>query len=164
MEQTDINRLINKIKGPLSNLAGDRIELRVLTADEDIQVAADKAQIEKALMNIAGNAVDAMPDGGILTIRSERVNYETGIIENLVAIPRGSFARISVTDTGQGMDSATMERIFEPFFTTKEIGKGAGLGLSMAYGIIRKHKGHITVDSVPGKGTTFRIYLPLSES
>lgn len=164
MEQTDINRLINKIKGPLSNLAGDRIELRVLTAEEDIQVAADKAQIEKALMNIAGNAVDAMPDGSILTISSERVNYETGIIENLVSIPPGSFARISVTDTGHGMDSATMERIFEPFFTTKEIGKGAGLGLSMAYGIIRKHKGHITVDSAPGKGTTFRIYLPLSES
>jgi len=164
MEQTDINRLINRIKGLLSKLAGDRIELRVLTADEDLQVAADKAQIEKALINIAENAVDAMPDGGILTIRSERVKYETGIIENRVAIKQGSFARICVADTGQGMDSATMERIFEPFFTTKEVGKGTGLGLSMAYGIIRKHKGHITVDSAPGKGTTFRIYLPLSGS
>ncbi len=164
MEQTDINRLINRMKGSLSKLAGDRIELRVLTAEEDLQVAADKTQIEKALVNIAGNAVDAMPEGGVLTIRCERVKYETGIIENLVAITPGSFARISVTDTGQGMDSATMERIFEPFFTTKEVGKGAGLGLSMAYGIIRKHKGHITVDSGPGKGTTFRIYLPLSVS
>jgi len=164
MEQTDINRLINKIKGPLSKLAGDRIELRVLTADEDLQVAADKAQIEKVLMNIAGNAVDAMPEGGILTIRSEGVKYETGIIENLVALEPGSFARISVTDTGHGMDNALMERIFEPFFTTKDIGKGAGLGLSMAYGIIRKHKGHITVDSEHGKGTTFRIYLPLADS
>jgi signal transduction histidine kinase len=163
MEQTDINRLINSIKGPLSKLAGDHIELRVLTSDEDLQVAADKAQIEKALINIAGNAVDAMPDGGILTIRSEGVKYETGITENLVAIQPGSFARISVTDNGQGMDRATMERIFEPFFTTKEVGKGAGLGLSMAYGTIRKHKGHITVESAPGKGTTFRIYLPLSD-
>ena len=161
MEQTDINRLINKIKGPLSKLAGDRIELRVLTAVEDLQVAADKAQIEKALMNIAENAVDAMPDGGILTIRSEGVKYETGMKENLVAIQPGSFARISVTDSGRGMDSATIQKIFEPFFTTKEFGKGTGLGLSMAYGIIRKHKGHITVESAPGKGTTFRIYLPL---
>ena len=164
MEQTDINRLINKIKWLLSKLAGDHIELIVITADEDLQVAADRAQIEKALINIAENAVDAMPDGGILTVRSERVQYETGIIENLVSIMPGSFARISVTDTGQGMDSATIERIFEPFFTTKEVGKGTGLGLSMAYGIIRKHKGHITVDSGLGKGTTFRIYLPLYNS
>ena len=162
MEQTDINKLINRIQGLLSKLTGDRIELRVLTADEDLQVAADKAQIEKALINIAENAVDAMPEGGILSISSEGVKYETGIIENLVAIKPGSFARISVTDTGLGMDKATMERIFEPFFTTKEVGKGTGLGLSMAYGIIRKHEGHITVESGPGKGTTFRIYLPLS--
>lgn len=164
MEQTDINKLINRIQGLLSKLTGDRIELRVLTADEDLQVAADKAQIEKALINIAENAVDAMPEGGILAISSEGVKYETGIIENLVAIKPGSFARISVTDNGLGMDKATMERIFEPFFTTKEVGKGTGLGLSMAYGIIRRHKGHITVDSEPGKGTTFRIYLPLSGS
>ena len=164
MGPTDINRLIKRIKGPLSKIAGDRIELRVLTSDEDLRVAADETQIEKALLNMAENAVDAMPEGGILTIRSERVKYETGIIENLVAIQPGSFARISVTDTGQGMDSATMERIFEPFFTTKEVGKGAGLGLSMAYGIIKKHNGHITVDSGPGKGTTFSIYLPLSYS
>lgn len=164
MEQTDINRLINRIKGLLSKLAGDHIELRVLTSDEDLQVDADKAQIEKALINLTENAVDVMPEGGILTIRSEGVKYETEIVENSVAIQPGSFARISVTDTGLGMDRTTMERIFEPFFTTKEVGKGAGLGLSMAYGIIRKHKGHITVDSEPGKGTTFRIYLPLSVS
>ena len=164
MEQTDVNKLINRMKGLLSNLAEDHIELRVLTADEDLQIAADKSHIEKALMALAENAIEAMPDGGILTIRSDRVKYDTGIVENLVAINPGTFARISVTDTGAGMDSATKARIFEPFFSTKEAENRAGLGLSMAYGIIKKHKGHITVDSEPGKGTTFRIYLPLSES
>ena len=162
VEQTEINRFINKMKGLLSKLVGDRIKLKVLTVDEDLQVEADKSQLEKALINLTENAIEAMPEGGILTIRSERVKYDTGIVENHVAINPGTFARISVTDTGSGMDRATMDRIFEPFFTTKEAEKGAGLGLSMAYGIISKHKGHITVDSEPGKGTTFRIYLPLS--
>lgn len=162
MEQTDINRLINNMKRTLSSLTGDRIELRVLAADEDLLIAADKAQIEKALMALFENAVEAMPEGGVLTIRSERVKYDAGIVENLVAINPGTFVRISVTDTGGGMDNATINRIFEPFFSTKANQNGAGLGLSMTYGVIRKHKGHITVDSSPGNGTTFRIYLPVS--
>jgi CheY-like chemotaxis protein len=127
-------------------------------------VMADSSQMEQVLMNLATNARDAMPNGGSLVISTKRVELDTEFIKAHAYGKPGSYALISIEDTGYGIDHATRKRIFEPFFTTKEVGKGTGLGLSMVYGIINQHEGHINLYSQPGKGTTFKIYLPLIKS
>lgn len=157
----NINEIIKRVEGLLARVIGEEIELKTALTDKELTVSADSGQIEQLLMNLAINARDAMPRGGLLTI-------ETGFMEldekfrKLHAFGNpGEYAVISVSDTGVGMDEATRKRIFEPFFTTKEVGKGTGLGLSMAYGMIKQHKGYINVYSELGKGTTFKTYLPL---
>jgi CheY-like chemotaxis protein len=112
-------------------------------------------------MNLATNARDAMPEGGLLSISTSRCELDTYFIDTHGFGEEGSYACIAVSDTGTGMDAATLKRVYEPFYTTKEPGKGTGLGLAIVYGIIKEHKGFITVHSVPGAGTTFRIFLPL---
>jgi CheY-like chemotaxis protein len=125
---------------------------------------ADGGQIEQVLMNLAANARDAMPNGGLLLIQTERVlSGVEGLTQTGQETP-AHYALISVSDTGAGIDKPMRERIFEPFFTTKEVGRGTGLGLSMAYGIIKQHNGEIYVYSEKGKGTTFKIYLPLLQT
>jgi CheY-like chemotaxis protein len=113
-------------------------------------------------MNLAANARDAMPGGGKLTIESHAVEVRAGDIPERSDIAPGSYAMVSFSDTGAGMDAQTVARIFEPFFTTKELGKGTGLGLSIVYGIIQQAEGYITVTSQVGAGSTFRVYLPLT--
>jgi len=125
---------------------------------------ADSDQMEQVLINLATNARDAMPRGGTLTITTKVIELDDVFIKVHGYGEMGEYALISVKDTGTGMDKETLRRIFQPFFTTKEVGKGTGLGLSIVYGIIKQHGGYINVESEPGKGAAFRIYLPLIKS
>jgi signal transduction histidine kinase/DNA-binding response OmpR family regulator len=160
----NLNEIIKRIDYLLSRIIGEDIKLQTMLSEDDLIVMADSGQIEQVLMNLATNARDAMPEGGLLTIGTETLDIDHEFIKEHGYGNEGQYALISLTDTGAGMDRETREKIFEPFFTTKEVGKGTGLGLSMVYGIIKQHEGYINVYSEPGRGTTFRIYLPLIEA
>ncbi|MBA4349391.1 MAG: hybrid sensor histidine kinase/response regulator, partial [Thermodesulfovibrio sp.] len=160
----DINDIVKKAVKFISMVIGEDIEVRTELSDEEMTVMADSRQIEQVLMNLITNARDAMPDGGVLTIQTKPIVIDEAFIKMHGYGKEGIYALISVTDTGIGMDKMTKGKIFDPFFTTKEVGKGTGLGLSIAYGIIKQHNGYINVYSELGKGTTFRIYLPLTEA
>lgn len=164
LRPVNLNNTINVMKTFLLRLIGEDIELSVALTDKDLTVMADNTQIEQVLLNLATNARDAMPDGGHLTVRTEHVEIGNDFIRTHGYGKIGSYAFISVEDTGQGMDNETKGRLFDPFFTTKEVGKGTGLGLSMVYGIIKQHNGYIDVQTEIGRGTTFKIYLPLFQS
>jgi PAS domain S-box-containing protein len=153
----DLNDAISSFHRVLARLIGEDIDFRLHLADCNLVVEADVRQIEQVLMNLVNNSRDAMPRGGRLTIATAALSLDAGS----GGVPPGSYAAIAVTDTGTGMAKDIQDRIFEPFFTTKDVGKGTGLGLAIAYGIVKKHSGFITVDSVPGKGTTVTVHLPL---
>ena len=157
----DINAQVNRTALLLRRLIGEDIDLRTNLADEPLVVMADSIQIDQALMNLSTNARDAMPSGGALLIETSRTVLSEDFGKLHAFGGKGAFALIAITDTGLGMDEATRQRIFDPFFTTKGVGRGTGLGLSMVYGIVKQHNGLITVYSEPGKGSCFRIYLPL---
>jgi signal transduction histidine kinase len=157
----DLNHIVIDIESLLKRILGEDVELTTHLADEPLTIFADSNQMEQVLMNLATNARDAMPSGGMISIATERIDISP---ENLAAFELskpGTYALLSVSDTGDGMDAVTQQKIFEPFFTTKEVGKGTGLGLSMIYGTIKQHRGEIKVYSELGKGTVFKIYLPL---
>jgi len=126
----------------------------------DLRVRVDPSQIEQVIMNLALNARDAMPGGGLLTIATEPVDLDAKAARHEAGAEPGAYVQLSVTDTGQGMDAATQAQLFVPFFTTKPPGKGTGLGLATVYGIVKQSGGHVRVDSEVGRGTTFEIYLP----
>jgi two-component system, cell cycle sensor histidine kinase and response regulator CckA len=158
--KTDLNGLVVEGMSLLRRVIGEQIEVRVV-AGPDLRVAmVDPAQIEQVLMNLCLNARDAMPQGGRLIIETQNIEIDREFCRAHPYARQGSFILLSVSDTGVGMDAATTERIFEPFFTTKEIGKGTGLGLATVYGVVKQHEGFIHLYSEPGRGTTFRVYLP----
>jgi CheY-like chemotaxis protein len=152
--------IVSGMQRILERIIGEDIRIRVLAGSDDLIVRADKSQVEQVLMNLATNARDAMPHGGQLTITIEEVEIDSHFIQTQQYGEAGRYVVISFADTGVGMDSETKGRMFEPFFTTKEVGKGTGLGLAMVYGTIKQHTGFIEVQSEPGEGTTFKIYLP----
>jgi two-component system NtrC family sensor kinase len=144
----------------MARLLGEQICLETVLCREDLMIMADYGQLEHILMNLCTNAKDAMPEGGILSLQTERVELGDDFITRHGYGCPSVYARISVIDTGVGIDKETRERIFEPFFTTKEAGKGTGLGLSIVYGLVKQHNGYINVYSQIGAGTVFNIYLP----
>jgi len=163
--KTDLNEIVRSVDKFLRRVIGEDITCTITPADGKIPVFADTHQIEQVLMNLAINARDALPKGGLLSIATERIRLDEEFITTHGGSgASGMYALLTVTDTGTGMDMETCRKIFDPFFTTKEIGKGTGLGLAVVYGIVKQHDGYITVYSEPGLGTTFRIFLPLHES
>ena len=164
LKPVNLNDIVLGMKKILERIISEDIEIEVVTGDRDLIVKADKSQIEQALINLATNARDAMPNGGRLTITTGESEIDRRFIQVHGYGEEGYYAVLSVTDTGVGMDKATREQIFEPFFTTKEVGKGTGLGLSTVYGAVKQHEGFINVCSEPGEGATFRVYLPLAKS
>jgi two-component system, cell cycle sensor histidine kinase and response regulator CckA len=158
-----LNEIVNGVEKLLTKLIGEDIEFKTILSRHNLVVTADRGQIEQVLMNLIANAGDAMPDGGSLSISTEPFTIDGEFIDVHGYGKIGAYARISISDTGEGMDKETRERIFEPFFTTKEVGKGTGLGLSIVYGIVKQHEGYIDVYTAPKQGTTFNIYLPLTE-
>ena len=156
----NLDSLIEELSKMLRRLIGEDIELVFLPGQDVARVKADPGQLEQVVMNLAVNARDAMPSGGRLSIDTANVNVDEDFCHRHPPMRPGSYVRLSVSDTGAGMNAETLARIFEPFFTTKEQGKGTGLGLSIVYGIVKQSGGYIWVDSAPQHGTTFQIYLP----
>ncbi len=162
MGPVNVNDVINDFQKILARLIGEDIAIKVLCSPAPLVVDADKGQLEQVLLNLATNARDAMPKGGSLHFTTDSISItSSNMAAHAIDVP-GTYASITVSDTGKGMDQALLEHIFEPFFTTKELHKGTGLGLSIVYGIIMKHGGFVKAYSEPGHGTTFKIYLPLS--
>jgi two-component system NtrC family sensor kinase len=157
----NLNDIIGEIEQLLVRLLREDIEFRTTLSEENMTVMADPMQIEQVMMNLATNARDAMPQGGIFSIGTEVVELDREFIRVHGHGTPGRYASLTCSDDGVGMDKETAQRIFEPFFTTKEIGRGTGLGLAIVYGIVQQHNGFINCYSEPGKGTTFRIFLPL---
>ncbi len=156
----DLNLVLRNVANMLLRLLGEDIALQTQYASELPGIEADTGMLEQVVMNLAVNARDAMPKGGTLLIRTAAVDIDQAYVNHMPEASTGHFVRLTVTDTGCGMDPKTLERIFEPFFTTKEVGKGTGLGLATVYGIVKQHRGWIEVSSSVGAGTTFQIYFP----
>jgi CheY-like chemotaxis protein len=160
----NVREFLKEMVGLLRRIVPETIAIRLEVAETVSELEADPVGLQQVIMNLAVNARDAMPDGGTLTIACAPIALtQMGVPPLPPDAPPGRYLRLSVADTGIGMTPEVQARIFEPFFTTKEVGKGSGLGLSVVYGIVRAHGGFLTVESAPGQGSRFDLYLPLTE-
>jgi PAS domain S-box-containing protein len=159
-QDIDVNALVRDLERMLKRLIGENVELRIALGADVGTVRADPGQLEQAIVNLAVNARDAMPDGGHLTIETSNAELDSQYAKERVVIAPGPYVLVAVSDTGVGMSAATRAHLFEPFFTTKEPGKGTGLGLATVYGIVKQSGGYIWAASELGQGATFKIYLP----
>jgi PAS domain S-box-containing protein len=157
-----LNDVVGGMDTMLRRLIGPEIEIEIVLQREIAKVRADPSQIEQVVLNLVVNARDAMPNGGRVTVTVDSVELDEMAAMGLVEGHAGTYARLSVTDTGFGMDDHTKGQLFEPFFTTKDQGKGTGLGLSIVYGIAKQNGGYVTVVSEPGRGSSFVVWLPLA--
>jgi two-component system cell cycle sensor histidine kinase/response regulator CckA len=155
----ELNEVVANAEKLLRSLIGENIELLCLAGPLVRRVRADRNQLDQVILNLAVNARDAMPNGGTLTIETRHAAPDDPRLY-AAGIPTGAYSVLVVSDTGVGMDEQTRSRIFEPFFTTKETGKGTGLGLATVHGIVEQSGGHVAIQSSPGNGTSFEIYLP----
>ncbi|MBE7558840.1 response regulator [bacterium] len=162
VEIVDLNLLVGNLATFLERITGKAVNLSTRVAQSPARVKADPGQIEQVLMNLAINARDAMPEGGKLDISVDVIHLDEDEAFSQLDLQPGDYAGLGVSDTGCGMDKETLARVFEPFFTTKPPERGTGLGLTTTYGIVRQYGGAIHVYSEPGRGTTFRVYLPLT--
>jgi signal transduction histidine kinase len=158
----DLREVVAELSKMLKRLLGETVTLDLQPSPELPLVEADRGMLEQVIVNLSVNARDAMPQDGTLTISANLVEVDAALVQAHPEARPGPFVCLRVSDTGSGMDAATMARIFEPFFTTKEAGKGTGLGLATVYGIVKQHEGWIEVSSKPGQGSTFSVFLPAS--
>jgi two-component system cell cycle sensor histidine kinase/response regulator CckA len=162
-EILNLNQVLAGIDGMLRHLLGEAVDMRTVPAAGLKTIKADASQIEQVIMNMVVNAHDAMPNGGKLMLETANVTFDEQSVGRYVELKPGDYVMLAITDTGAGMGAEVKARLFEPFFSTKGVGQGTGLGLSTCYGIIKQSGGHISVYSEPGRGTTFKIYLPQVE-
>jgi signal transduction histidine kinase len=160
MRPVTIHEILSPLAEMLPRLLGEHIQVNVHTPSSALQINADAGMMDQMLMNLAVNARDAMPDGGLLTISAEVVELSPALARQNQDARPGQFMRVSMADTGCGIPPELLSRIFEPFFTTKPVGKGTGLGLAAVYGIAKQHGGWVEVQSQPGQGSTFHIFIP----
>jgi signal transduction histidine kinase/ActR/RegA family two-component response regulator len=163
LESICMSTIISNLKKMLVRIIGADVSLETVLTPDLAHIAVDPGQMEQVLMNLVVNARDAMPAGGVITLRTNSVSVSESMVAEIPESYPGVFVTITVEDTGTGIEPKTLEHIFEPFFTTKAKGKGTGLGLSVVYGIIKQHGGWINVSSEIGRGTTFTVYLPVSK-
>jgi CheY-like chemotaxis protein len=156
----DLNILVRDMTDLMHRTLGEHIELEGVLAPRLWAVEVDQNQLENAILNLAVNARDAMPDGGKLTIETGNTELDESYAARDAEVIAGQYVVVSVSDTGSGMSQETLLRVFEPFFTTKEVGRGTGLGLSMVYGFVKQSGGHVTIYSEEGHGTTVKLYFP----
>jgi len=160
MKPLIVNDVLKETIEILEHTFQKSVEIETNLDDEILFINGDAGQLQQVFMNICVNARDAMPRGGKLTIKTRNVKIDNTVVEKPPELPQGDYVEVIISDTGVGMDERIRQRVFEPFFTTKERGKGTGLGLAVAYGIVQSHKGFVNVESTLGIGTTFKIYLP----
>ncbi|CAA9357772.1 MAG: hypothetical protein AVDCRST_MAG90-2756, partial [uncultured Microvirga sp.] len=161
-QPVDVNGLVAGMSELLGRTLGETVGLETALSDGLWRAEADPNQLENAMLNLAVNARDAMPDGGKLTIETANARLDRAYAARNAGTTPGHYVAVAVSDTGTGMDKQTLERVFEPFFTTKEVGKGTGLGLSQVYGFVKQSGGHVKIYSEPGEGTSVKLYLPRS--
>jgi CheY-like chemotaxis protein len=156
----DLNQEVEQVKNLLERTIPKMIEIELHVDETPAIVSADPVQVEQAIMNLAVNAMDAMPEGGKIIIEIERATLDERFCKTHLGARPGEYVLLTLSDTGHGMNKEILEHVFEPFYTTKEVGKGTGLGLAMVYGIVKTHEGYILCYSELDSGTTFKIYLP----